>query len=86
MKERLFHFSTSFQLPDYLEDALEPFAWSGIFSRQLRDNIVSIIMAVDPVDAVRRFREALEPVYFLDSAFKRHLIEALERYAEERSK
>ena len=77
-------FSHNFKLPDYLEEALAPFSWSGVFSDDFRNSIINIIMAVDPVDAANRFSEALMTLNFLDGNYKLKLISAAKRYAQER--
>ena len=85
MKERLFRFSSSMELPDYLEDALEPLMWSGIFSKEFKNSIMLVLLSVDMEKSVERFKKALVPIEFLDPKFKFDLIEALEKAAKERA-
>lgn len=79
-------FSHNFILPDYLEEALSPFSWSGILSEEFRISIVGVLMASNPVEATKSFSKSLGAISFLDSHYKAILINALERYAKDRDK
>jgi hypothetical protein len=42
--------------------------------------VISVILAVDPAEAVDKFDEELDALVFLDTVFKECLVSALKRY------
>jgi hypothetical protein len=76
-------FSNSFQLPDYLEQALVPFWFSGVLSNKFRDSIVSCIIAVNRKEVTEEFVKSLNLLKFLDIEWRNELSIALLRFAEE---
>lgn len=79
----LIRFSNSFQLPDYLEEALAPFSWSGILSRKFRDDITSCLLASNRKEVTAEFVTALHRIRFLSESWVDELTSALTRFAEE---
>lgn len=79
-------FSKIISLPEYLEEALEPLSWSGLFSKEFKENIINILLASNPIEAVERFAKSLYLLKFLDDQFKRNLVDALEQFAHEKIK
>lgn len=70
-------------LPDYLEDALEPFAWTGVFSADFRSSIISCIFATNRKEVTADFVKTLKTLRFFDSEWIEQLSAALTRFAEE---
>lgn len=74
---------TTTNLPDYLENALEPFAWSGVFSADFRSCITSCIFASNRKEVTADFVKTLKTLRFFDSEWIDQLSAALTRFAEE---
>ena len=74
---------TSANLPDYLEDALAPFAWAGVFSSDFRSSVISCIFAVDRKEVTADFVRTLRTLKFFDAEWIEQLCAALTRFAEE---
>jgi len=76
-------FSSSFTLPDYLEEALAPFYWSSIFSDKFRTEITLCLMATNREEVTSDFVKSLVTVRFLDQEWKAQLAAALNQFAKE---
>lgn len=74
---------TTAPLPDYLEEALAPFAWSGIFSADFRREIIVCIYSTEREEVTSEFIKALRHVKFLDQKWVDELSGALTRFAKE---
>lgn len=74
---------TTANLPEYLEDALEPFAWTGIFSSDFRSSIVSCIFSTDREEVTADFVKTLRTLKCLDATWLNELCEALTRFSKE---
>jgi hypothetical protein len=70
-------------LPDYLEEALAPFTWSGIFSEQFKDDVILVLMCNNQKEMTELFCESLSKIEFLSKEFKDKLVFALRRFANE---
>ncbi len=81
-----YKFSHNFKLPKYLEEALAPFSWSGVFSKEFKSSISSIIMSDNIFESVEHFILSVSSLNFLSKSYKRTLFEALRKYAKERNK
>lgn len=79
----LTRFSDSFQLPDYLEEVLAPFSWSGILSRKFRDDVTSCLLASNRKEVTAGFIKALHNIRFLNESWIDEVTSALSRFAEE---
>lgn len=76
-------FLTNTKLPAYLEKALQPFQWSGIFSRDFKDGFVRAILAHNRQDVMPKFVESLKVLKFLDQTWVEEVSAALVRFAKE---
>lgn len=76
-------FSNSLALPEYLEDALAPFSWSGILSPELRHSVILVLLASERQSAAEDFIKSIELIKFLDPLWIKHLSDALRRFAVE---
>ena len=74
---------TTANLPDYLEEALEPFAWTGVFSADFRSSIISCIFATNRKEVTADFIGTLRTLRFFDAEWIEQLCAALTRFAEE---
>jgi hypothetical protein len=70
-------------LPDYLEEALAPLYWSGIFSQKFRDDISRIIFSDKKKKMVKMFLPSITALEFLSKEFRDKLSAALIRFSEE---
>ena len=76
-------FSRSMVLPDYLEEALAPFMWSGILSMGFKDDVLLVLMSANRKEMTESFCESLSKIEFLSREFKDKLIFALRRFVSE---
>jgi hypothetical protein len=78
-------FLQNVQLPQYLEDALAPLTWAGIFSEQFRDDIVTCILC--PSDSreeiIKDFLKSFNTIMFLNAQWKEELRAALIKFGQE---
>jgi hypothetical protein len=80
----MFELFRNSNLPDYLERAFSPLTWSNIFSQDFKDEVAGIIMSSRPKESLDNFRQALEKIEFLNEDYKETLLEALERFINEK--
>lgn len=76
-------FYRNWNLPDYLEEALAPFSWAGIFSEDFRRSINLCIMAVEREPVIADFVTTLRLLKFLDREWVETLATALTRFGKE---
>lgn len=74
---------TTANLPEYLEEALAPFAWTGVFSADFRSSIIGCIFATNREEVTQDFVATLKTLKFLDKDWTNELCDALTRFAKE---
>lgn len=78
-------FSNNLNIPDYLEETLSPFAWSGVFSQEFKLSIVNMILNQSGrQEDVEEFKEMLDCLSFLDHDFKVKLVNSFNLFYFER--
>jgi len=73
------------RLPKYLEDALAPFSWSGILSKEFRNDIVSCIYSTSESreEIIKDFLVSFNTIMFLNAQWKEELRSALIKFGQE---
>lgn len=76
-------FSPNLSLPDYLEEVLAPFSWSGVLSREFRDCVLLCLIATNRQEATASLVSSVRLVCFLNKQWVDELTSALTRFAVE---
>ena len=78
-----YKFSPSLNLPDYMETALAPFYWSGIFSEKFRRSIMTAILATNREEACEDLIDSINVIELINLNWRAELTQALHRFGKE---